>query len=359
MEFFQKKKMPGDLSRDLKKITTKKWKTYPNYLDEMWNSSNVPQLPLELWILICGFLDPVELISAFHTNIKWLMEISTIYITSHLRDITYQPISSRVWRGDFTHEIHPLAPRLKFLKQITNKHLGNKKLTQKMRIKREEETLEILSKLCRNLIYLRLPQGKWNTQKCFLTQDILADFIKRNPKLKIIDVSGFNIKSSLLINIFTSKYLKNLDFLKFCGECIDKKKPSLSAFMCTNYNWTFYQILSESCVPFLTANSLMRINPIKRLKTLPTVPTSLYCRTISNHRYCTKHCAIRFFQMAYKNKKFSFKLCHCIRSRLQEMESLYGRDIMSYCECTLTFLGWASKCKNFFSLDKFENFIVN
>ncbi len=351
-------KMSRGLSYDLKEISTKKWKTYPNYLDEMCgNSSIFSQLPLELWMLICGFLEPVELISAFHTNIKWVMEISTIYITSHLKDITYQPISSRVWEGDFTHEITPLAPRLKFLKQITNKHLGNKKLGKKMRIKREEETVEILSKLCRNLICLRLPQGKWNTQKCFLTHDILADFIKRNPNLKILDVSGFNINSGLLINIFTSKYLQKLDFLKFCGECIDIEKPSLSAFMCMNYNWSFH--LHERNVPFLTANSLMRNKPIKILKTLPDMPTRLYCNTISNHRYCADHCAIRFFQMTYKNKKFSFKFCHCIRSRLKEMDSLHGTDIMAYCECTLTFLRWASKCKNFFSLDNFENFIVN
>ena len=336
-------------------LTNYVWKTYKKN-PEKTIAYDSP-LPIEMWMHLFTFLDPTELISLFFANIifkynlfsedeeiqpyKYTNISSCVinFIQDYIKDLTFKCLPFELFVDGKILPNIVTNPRIQFLSQLK---------TPNVRKNREVDNINLLSLFCKKLTILRLPQGQWQGIT-YLNHTVVRRFLVNNPNLCIVDVSGYNINSDLLLEIFKAEPIcgKKLEYLKFNGEQSNTITNSVGGYL-SNTGVDFIDIdnlyvpeTEEHNFSYRIANTLLRKKPIEQIRTIPETPNRVYCTNNNSHSYCKRCFRSSLETTVHRKTTYSRKICPCMLRRLLEMYKRYGEDYTQYCECTLTYIRYS------------------
>lgn len=317
-------------------------------------------LPTEIWMYIFAYCHPMNCVALWFVNIEILVGSQTVKLNTliesflaRLKRLICPMLPDTVW---YTNK-NNTSSMPSWINVVTNVPLNESLKYTHLPVYRKWrviDTLTFLGLVCHRLTVLYLPQSGW-IHVNYVTNEILQRFLNNNLNLQFLDVSGLNIKSKHLIKIFSSKsgWGSHLKYLKFSGEHKIFRQPSLIEYCLDSNNDTLVNFVrnlrfsTSTHSIFRICNEELRTEPIRILKTLPETPTRLYCTT-EDHGYCCR-CFRIFCSITYSQTKYVRYFCQCIKKRLKNEFLKHGRNYSQFCECTLTFLRYSIRCRNFFN----------
>lgn len=346
------------------------WRTYRKITEK--EIVNYPPLPTEIWVYIIAKLTMSELIALFFAHIKfvtvvfcdediqsyrytYISEMVSLYIQDFMTNLTLEPLPFELFFGGTLNSSVVRCPRIDFLLGLTATETDWTRI-KTIRRDRELDNITLLSTFCTNLTCLRLPQSQWH-DVVLLNHAVVKMFFVKNPNLCVVDLSGYNIHSEILLGIFRQSpiYGMNLEYLKFSGEQSNSLTDTIGNHL-INSGIDYMELdndISDADLNysyhFANFANTLRSSPITVVRTLPEPPNRVFCTNNVLHNYC-KRCFKDSVIHVSRRVSSSRRICSCVLRRLNENYRRYGNNYAHYCECILTYLRYSIRCLEFSEL---------